>query len=112
MKLDWKIQVIILVVACFCAFIAGRYIQVKNPSAVTEISSASNASAEKENVEKCNINTATREELLSVPGMDDWLCENILLYREGGGEFSNLGQLENYVSADMIQKLTPYLSVE
>ncbi|HOE73080.1 MAG TPA: helix-hairpin-helix domain-containing protein [Desulfomonilia bacterium] len=50
-------------------------------------------------MEKVDINTATVEELQSLPGMDQELAQNIIDYREANGPF---GSVEELISVEGI----------
>lgn len=43
---------------------------------------------------KVNINTATKEELMTVPGIGEVTAQNIIAYREKNGDFSTLEDLK------------------
>ncbi len=42
-----------------------------------------------------NLNTATKKELMSLPGIGDVLADNIMAYREANDGFSDINQLKN-----------------
>lgn len=49
---------------------------------------------------KVDINTATVDELQSVPGLDQELAQNIIDYREASGPFSSVDELTNVEGID------------
>ncbi len=61
-----------------------------------------------------DINTATVEQIKTIPGIDNSLPYKIIKFREKLGGFLNLQQLkETYGMADsMYQKILPYLSIQ
>jgi competence protein ComEA len=62
---------------------------------------------------RLDINTATLEELASVPGMDAATAEAIINEREGYGPFSSLSELHSLLGLDnqVVAELRPYLRV-
>jgi len=49
---------------------------------------------------KLDINTATRDQLLAVPGMDPGLADAIIGYREAFGGFARLSELKSALGVD------------
>ncbi len=49
---------------------------------------------------KLDVNTATRDQLLSVPGMDPLLADAIISYREANGGFQALTELKSSMGID------------
>ncbi len=49
---------------------------------------------------KLDINTATRDQLLAVPGMDAGLADAIISYREAYGGFTRLAELKSALGVD------------
>jgi competence protein ComEA len=45
--------------------------------------------------EKINVNTATKEELMKVPGIGEVIASSIMEYREKNGDFNSLEDLKN-----------------
>jgi competence protein ComEA len=62
---------------------------------------------------RVDINSATLEELLAVPGMDDQLAQAIVNEREGYGPFTTLTELHTLLGLDatVVAELRPYLRV-
>ena len=48
-----------------------------------------------ENFEKVNLNTALKEELMTLPGIGEELAERIITYREQHGPFQTVEELMN-----------------
>lgn len=51
---------------------------------------------------KVNVNTATRAQLLTVPGMDGSLADAIIAYREQSGGFTKLAELKSELGVDAV----------
>lgn len=62
------------------------------------------AGMDQQRVEKISVNTATAQELQSVPGIDQSLAQNILDYRTANGAFGSVDDLSNVQGMDK-QKL-------
>ncbi len=60
-----------------------------------------------------DLNTATYEELLSIPDINSELAERILSYRDEHGSFENLEELRHIegIDAKFLEKLKVYLHV-
>ncbi len=60
-----------------------------------------------------NVNTATKHELVALPGIGDALAERILLYRENVGLFETVEDLQKVkgISKLKLEKLKPLVSV-
>ncbi len=63
---------------------------------------------------KINLNAATKDELVSLPGIGENIAEQILIYRDEHGSFSSVEQLRKIkgIGAKKFQKLRPYVSVQ
>ncbi len=70
----------------------------------------SGAKAKKE----INLNTATKDELVSLPGIGENIAEQILIYRDEHGVFSSVEQLRKIkgIGAKKFEKLRPYVSTQ
>lgn len=64
--------------------------------------------------EKIHINTATKEELMTIPGIGDVYAERILAYRERNGGFTNPEELLNIsgIGEKRLEKWKPYLDFD
>jgi competence protein ComEA len=62
---------------------------------------------------KLDLNTATRDQLLAVPGMDEGLADAIISYREGDGGFHRLAELKSALGVDatLYKQLQKFLAV-
>lgn len=60
-----------------------------------------------------NINTATQEELMTLPGIGEVLSQRIVAYREANGLFSHLSDLTlvEGIGLDVLEKLIDHATV-
>lgn len=67
-----------------------------------------------QSMQKVSVNTASAQELLSVPGMDRNLAQNIIDYRMANGPFSSLDDLSSVQGFDKqkLDSLRKYLQVK
>lgn len=58
-----------------------------------------------------NINTATKEEFMKLPGIGEAMAERIILYREDKGIFTSLSQLLNVkgIGEKKLEQLKPFI---
>ena len=63
---------------------------------------------------RININTATREELVTLPGVGETIAARIIAYREENGPFYDIGALREVkgIGDKTLEKLAPYICVE
>ncbi len=64
--------------------------------------------------EMVNINTASKEELVALPGIGPTLAERIISYRENEGEFGAIEDLRKVkgISDKKLEKLKPHVTVQ
>lgn len=62
---------------------------------------------------KLNVNIATSEQLMELPGIGKGLAENIIQYREENGDFENIDELLNVkgIGQSRLENLKDYLYV-
>lgn len=106
-----RIQILILATACFAAFVlgffAGRNLN-RTPVQIQAIQAAPKAEFPAESVPETaseptvptepgivNINTATAEQLQTLPGIGEVISLRIIDYREENGPFESVGELIN-----------------
>ncbi len=60
-----------------------------------------------------NINTATKDELMSIPGIGEVYADRILAFREENGKFETLNELTNIkgIGEQRLKKWSAYLSI-
>lgn len=131
--LDWlaltktERNVILFVTGVFAAGLAIRFYQETFPSALeTDYSHADStfaalsAAATAEIATRVpvsggrlNLNTATREQLITLPGIGAVTAERILMYREHTGPFRSVDDLRKVrgISARKLEQLKPLVSV-
>jgi competence protein ComEA len=63
---------------------------------------------------KLNINTATKEQLLDLPGVGEITAERILAYRAETGKFSNVDELRAIkgMSKKKVETLRPLITTQ
>jgi comEA protein len=60
-----------------------------------------------------NINTASREDLIRLPGIGEAMAERILIYREENGSFSTIDELINVrgIGRKKLDRIAPYCTL-
>ncbi len=60
-----------------------------------------------------DINSASKDELVGLPGIGKTLAERIVLFRENEGEFASVEDLQKVkgISKKKLEKLKPYITV-
>jgi len=63
--------------------------------------------------DKVNINTATKEELVMLPGVGESTADAIIMYREQNGSFKNVEELDNVkgIGDKKMEKLSGQVTV-
>jgi comEA protein len=61
-----------------------------------------------------NLNTASKENLMKLPGVGEATAERILLYREENGKFENIEELKNVrgIGEKRFEKIRPLIKAE
>lgn len=117
--LSWMIVMLLLLAvvgtAAFTvpAFLeAERVIYVEKPG--TAAKTAGEATTPSVPKEKIPLNTATAEQLMTIPGIGEGYAARILEYREQNGRFHSVDELMNIkgVGEKRFAKWSPYLSVD
>ncbi len=63
---------------------------------------------------KIKLNTATKNDLVSLPGIGEGIAEEILLYRDERGKFTSIDELRKIkgIGAKKLEKLLPYIGIK
>lgn len=63
---------------------------------------------------KINVNTATKEELMSLPGVGETTAERIIIYREDHGPFLSIDDLLSVkgIGKKKLERLVPYIIIQ
>lgn len=102
-----RLQILILITCVFAAFLSGFFVgrnfdrtpvQIRTLPAPTQSAAAEpavQADAAPEQAGIININTATAEQLQTLPGIGQVLAQRIIDYRDTYGPFGSIGELAN-----------------
>ena len=65
-------------------------------------------------IETINVNTATTEQLQTLPGIGQTLAQRIVSYREANGPFEAIMELTNVdgIGESKLEAILPYISLE
>lgn len=117
-----KVVFLCLLTVVFCTLVVLFVVSEKRPLPITTVSNPNQSAlveggkvGEASSVaEAVNINTATAEELETLPGIGEKIAARIIAYREENGAFQDVGQLREVkgIGDKMLQKLLPYIVIE
>ena len=64
--------------------------------------------------ESINLNSATKDELIKLPGIGEAMAERIMLYREEHGPFDSVEELTNIkgIGKKKLERISPYCTVK
>ena len=89
----------------------GMMIYVPSVEEKLEVPEQSGEASTKEG--KININTGTKEELISIPGIGESRAESIIKYREENGDFTSIEDilLVSGIGNSLFEKMREYITV-
>lgn len=105
------VYILVLIALVFAAFVAGFYLGKNAVQAPLDIQIAgTDATAAKG---KVNINTATKEELMTIPGVGEVLAQRIIDYRNTHGNFQSIVELSHVsgIGASTLEEIWEYVTV-
>jgi len=82
---------------------------------ITAESNAEESTAEDDTATaKVNINTASKHELMTLPGIGEVMSDRIIAYRADSGLFRSIGELRKIkgISKRKLDQLTPFITLE
>ena len=90
----------------------GMMIYVPSVEEKLEVPEQSGEASTKEG--KININTGTKEELISIPGIGESRAESIIKYREENGDFTSIEDilLVSGIGTSLFEKMREYITVK
>ncbi len=89
-----------------------KYLTSASPAEGTN--DTTNKTASKSVKKKVNLNTATKDELVLLPGIGESIAEQILIYRDEHGEFSSVEELRKIkgIGAKKFEKLRSHVKIK
>ncbi len=110
-----KVPTILFLATILCiAIYIGIFIGRASSRNITSLPDAANYSNQiKTESLKIDLNTATVQDLLAVPGMDEQLAEEIILYRQKFGSYVLLRELKRIpgMTNEIYRQIKDYLTV-
>ena len=81
--------------------------------AATAAATAAPTTAPVEGTEKINLNTATSEELQTLPGIGQTRAQDIVAYRTANGDFQQIEDIQDVsgIGPVIFAKIEPYITV-
>jgi comEA protein len=102
---------VVFLVSCVVISFVFDYIDRTQYVEITRVPTAYDSIVIPEN-EKVNINTATKEELMTLSGIGSVMADNIIRYREENNGFLSIDELKEVsgIGKKTFQKLRPYIT--
>lgn len=102
-----------LVIAFSAGFLTGRLTAENRIVIETSSAAPSPVSDTGEDIEKVNINSASADELASLPGIGGGLADSIITYREAHGGFESIGEIMNVdgIGSGKYEQIRNYITV-
>lgn len=116
MRKNFPIFIILLVPALVLMFMVGMFVGARNSDETVVPVESLPVLPEAETGDsevRLNLNTATAEELMSLPGIGEKLSQAIITYRNEIGTFQSVWQLEQIsgIGVKTIERIEPYLTL-
>ncbi len=86
----------------------------KRLTAIPQSDTAGAAERHAGSTKKINLNTATKNQLVGLPGIGEGIAEEILLYRDEHGAFTSVAELKKIkgIGAKKLEKLLPHVGIQ
>ena len=113
-------KVLIAVTAAFVFVLIGVFIGRNSqnhdwilPESIIAENAPESSSESSNNLEKININTATAQQFMILPGIGETLAQRIIDYRQENGNFASVDSLTciDGIGDKTLEKIRPYLTV-
>ncbi|MGN0479313.1 MAG: ComEA family DNA-binding protein [Hominenteromicrobium sp.] len=100
-----------------CGLVFARILtvhQVLQPYRIVRTAAQTDSGVLDTETDRININTASAEDLMELPGIGTVLAARILAYREENGAFHDIGELQEVegIGSTLLEKLKPYIFAE
>lgn len=85
-----------------------------DPSLVVDSNAEESTAEDDTAIVKINVNVASKQELMTLPGIGEVMSERIIAYRTDVGPFQSIGDLKKVkgISKRKLEQLVPFISIE